>query len=162
MNACDAGSGRRSLSSHSVDVRLHADVCGRFQLQVPAPLVFLEVLRQRAFDVAWSGVVTLDQVAVVRVHDADEVRQMRRGPRVECRAERGRRGSQVGQYVQHRLRRVLETRGFYSRRTLWHLSLADYSDTVSPYSTVTYGTSLSNVADLLADLNVIRTAQPRA
>jgi hypothetical protein len=66
--------------------------------------------------------VALDQVAVVRVHDADEIRQVPGRPRVERSPERGCGGSQVGQNVQHRLRRVLEARGLDSRRTLGHLN----------------------------------------
>ena len=89
----------RILRGHSIDVRLHPDVRGGFQLQVPARRVLLEVLSQRALDVPGPGVVALDQVAVVRVHDANEIRQVTGRPRVERSPERGCGGSQVGQNV---------------------------------------------------------------
>jgi hypothetical protein len=44
-----------------------------FELEVAPLLVFIQLTSECALDVPWSSVVTLDQVAVVRIHDAHEV-----------------------------------------------------------------------------------------
>jgi hypothetical protein len=52
--------------------------CG-FELEVTSPFVFIQLSCECALDVPWSSVVTLDQVAVVRIHDAHEVGEIAGG-----------------------------------------------------------------------------------
>jgi hypothetical protein len=44
-----------------------------FELEVAPLLVFIELTSERALNVPRSSVVTLDQIAVVRIHDTHEV-----------------------------------------------------------------------------------------
>jgi hypothetical protein len=55
---------------------LNTDVRGRFELQVTTRLVVIEVAGKCPFDVPRSRVVALDQIAVVAVHDPNDVCQV--------------------------------------------------------------------------------------
>jgi len=67
--------GQLAGSVRDVDRSLNIDV--GLGLQGERPLVLFDLLSgKRAFDIARSGVVTLEQIRVVAVHDSDEVGQL--------------------------------------------------------------------------------------
>ena len=76
-----------ALGEQVVYLLLDADVRARFDLKVSAT-ASVQIVNQRSLDVAGPGVVALDQVAVVAVHDRNELRQAscRTGvkPRTQC------------------------------------------------------------------------------
>jgi hypothetical protein len=63
-----------ALGEQGVYLPLDADVRARFDLKVSAT-ASVQIIDQRSLDVARPGVVALDQVAVVAVHDRNELRQ---------------------------------------------------------------------------------------
>lgn len=67
------------LSGLLVDLSLDAHMSGGLDLQMPALLVFVEVALKGALDIAGMGAMPLDKVAIVSVHDADEIGQVRCG-----------------------------------------------------------------------------------
>jgi hypothetical protein len=69
-----------------VDGLLHADVRAGFELQVASLRLRFELIGQRALDIARARVVALDQVAVVAVHHADQVREARGGQWMKARS----------------------------------------------------------------------------
>ncbi|MEX2271067.1 MAG: hypothetical protein WD690_06330 [Vicinamibacterales bacterium] len=87
------GGGFRGLSllAQSIHFRLHAHVRGGFHLEVSSSFLRIELSCERALNIARPRVVTFDEIAVVRVHQTDECRQVRGGQRMQGTAERGRR-----------------------------------------------------------------------
>src|SRR4029077_12702718 len=79
----------------AIDLPLDAHVGGGLELKIASLLVASEVTGERAYDVSRACVVPFDEVAVVGVHDADEVRKRGgrgwmggRPPRVGTRRKR--------------------------------------------------------------------------
>ncbi len=54
-----------------------------FELQVATGLIAIELTGQRPLDIERARVVIFDQIAVVGVHDANQVREVPGGPRME-------------------------------------------------------------------------------
>jgi hypothetical protein len=77
---------KRPGGRHSIDFRLNAHVCSRFELEIAALFVPIEIPGKRAFDVARTRVMSFDEIAVVGVHDADEVGEIRRRAGVQVAA----------------------------------------------------------------------------
>lgn len=78
---------------------LQADMLAMLDLVVAAGFVGVEIVRQRAFDVFGQGVVALDQVGIVAIHQADEVGEAGGGLGMQAAAERGGGGGKVGDLV---------------------------------------------------------------
>ena len=76
------GLGRRSCGCDAIHFRLHADVRRCFHLEAAPVFVAIEVPRKRAFDVARTGVVSFDEIAVVGVHHTHDVRKVCGGAHV--------------------------------------------------------------------------------
>ena len=68
--------------------------CG-LELKIPSLPVAREVTGERAHDVSRAGVVPFDEVTVVGVHDADELRKRGGSFRMEAGSELGRRCSEL-------------------------------------------------------------------
>jgi hypothetical protein len=66
-------------AAHPVDFALHSHVRRGFELEVAPLFVFIQLSSECALDVPRSSVVTLDQVALVRIHDAHEVGEIAGG-----------------------------------------------------------------------------------
>src|SRR6185436_19407576 len=82
---------QRSAGGQPIHLRLDPHVCRRFELQVTPLLVSFEVTGKRPFDVPRTRVVALDEIAVVGVHDAYDIREVRGGARVQRATQPGRR-----------------------------------------------------------------------
>ncbi|MBZ9742122.1 hypothetical protein LB563_23840 [Mesorhizobium sp. CO1-1-4] len=96
------------------------------ELQVTPCLILVEMARQRALDIARTRVVALYQVAVVGVHDADEIREICRRAGVKAVSQHGGCGGKLRQGIRDRLRCILETGRFYPLHAFFHgLGLAD-------------------------------------
>ena len=73
--------GRRIAQTAAVEPGLHLDVRDGLQLQIPLLRIVPVVPRQRSLDVHGMRVVPLDEIAVVAVHRAHDVRQRVDHPR---------------------------------------------------------------------------------
>ena len=67
---------KRPCSSHSIHFCLNAYMRRCFDLPMTPAIVAIELPRERTLDVARPYVMPFDEVAVVGVHDAREVRQV--------------------------------------------------------------------------------------
>jgi hypothetical protein len=115
--ADEVGRGRFSQLSFGeklIDFSLHPYVCACFDLKVPS-MAGVQIVDQRSFDVARPGVVSLDQVAVVAVHDRHEVCQSSGGPRVKFRAQGSGTLNQLNNVVRERGGQIGEVAGLDSR-----------------------------------------------
>ena len=66
------------LRGQAIDFGLKAHMRRSFDLKMAPPLVLVEIPSQRAFDILGACVMAFDQIAVVSVCDAYEVRKIRR------------------------------------------------------------------------------------
>ncbi len=94
---CEARWCRDHVERTGIDVALHADMCGRFALEIAAPRLRRQVGTQRLLDVDRAGVVPLYQVRAAAIHPAHEVARRigRRACETACRGA-GIRGEQEG------------------------------------------------------------------
>jgi hypothetical protein len=99
---------QRAGSRHSIHFRLNAYVRGGLELEVAAHFVLFEIPRERPFDFAWARVMPFDEIAVVGVHDANDVRKVDSGARAQRTTQFGRCRGQLGRQVSHRFRWVLK------------------------------------------------------
>ena len=90
---------QRAGGAQPVDLGLHADMRGRFQLQMAALRLVVEVAGQSPCDVAWPRVMPLDEVAVVGVHDADEAGEVGGGRRMQALAQCGALSGELGDSI---------------------------------------------------------------
>jgi hypothetical protein len=70
-----------------------------FELEVASRVIRVEIICECTLDVARARVVSLDEVAVVAIHQANEIRQARRACRVQASTERRGRSNEVGDDV---------------------------------------------------------------
>jgi hypothetical protein len=77
LNEVD-GCGLRQVAFNrpAINFCLHADVSGSLDLKIPASFVPVEFTGEGTLDVARTGIVAFNEIAVVRVHDAHEIREM--------------------------------------------------------------------------------------
>src|SRR3954470_9444278 len=68
-----------TLRARQVHLSLYAHVRPCFALQVAATSVVVKIVRDGALDVERARVVTLDEIRVVAIRPADELREARRG-----------------------------------------------------------------------------------
>ena len=97
-----------ALGRHAVDLRLHAHMGGRFELQVPTPLVVLQLARKRALDVPRPRFVSFDEIAVVSVHDAHESGKIGGRAGMQRLTKRRRSCRKLGHDVRDCLGRILQ------------------------------------------------------
>ena len=62
---------------------------GRLDLEAASLFVFIEIARERALDIPGPGVVALDEIAVVAVHQAHEIGEICGCGGMQPRAEGG-------------------------------------------------------------------------
>jgi hypothetical protein len=90
MKVLDEVTSRRfaqlALAEERVDTLLDTDVGSRFDLKIPAA-ASIQVVSQRPLDVSRSCVMAFDQVAVVAVHDRDQLPQASSSPRMKSCAQ---------------------------------------------------------------------------
>ncbi|WP_211256231.1 hypothetical protein [Edaphobacter aggregans] len=60
-----------------IDLRLDSDMRRCFDLQVAPLLILVQLPRQSALNISGPRIVSLDQVAVVGIHDAHSISQVR-------------------------------------------------------------------------------------
>jgi len=77
---------KTAFGGHGVDLFLHADMSGCFELEISACTIGVKLPGQGTLDLARSRVVTLDEVAVVRVHQPDQVSEIGCRPGMQCSA----------------------------------------------------------------------------
>jgi hypothetical protein len=70
-----------------IDLRLDGDVRRCLDLKIPPSLVLVELAGESAFNLARARVVPFDEIAVVGVHNAHELREARSRTRMKCRSE---------------------------------------------------------------------------
>jgi hypothetical protein len=63
-------------------------VCGRLELQIPSPLVFVEFSGKGTLYISWPGVMTFNEIAVISVHHPYKIGQIGSRARVQRFAER--------------------------------------------------------------------------
>jgi hypothetical protein len=63
----------------AINLPLDSDVSERLQLQIPVLASCRELVVQRPLDFSRPCIVTLDEVAVVAIHDPNQVGQAARG-----------------------------------------------------------------------------------
>ncbi len=59
---------QRALITHTINFSLHSHMCGRLELQITSPLVFVEFSGKGALDVSRPSVMTFNEIAVIGVH----------------------------------------------------------------------------------------------
>ena len=109
------------IGGQAIDLLLNAIVGDRLRLEIP--LVRIGDPGQRPFDIPGTGVMALDQVAVIGVHDPDEIGQVTRGLRMEAHAELRRPRGEVGDEIGDPRRERFETRGLdtgWRLGNFWH------------------------------------------
>jgi hypothetical protein len=79
---------QRALGATRVDGLLNANVRACLELQIAPVALFFELIGERSLDIARASVVTLDQIAVVTIHHADQIRETAGSTRMEPRSER--------------------------------------------------------------------------
>src|SRR5215470_8764890 len=99
------------LGVHSIYVSVHPHMCRGLDLEISAPFVLIELARQRTFDILGAGVVPLDEIAVIAVHDTHESGKASGRARMECLAKLRRRRRQLGYNVRYGLWDVFQARG---------------------------------------------------
>lgn len=67
---------QRSLKKHLVDFRLDSNMRCRFNLKIAPILILVQIARQSALNVSGACVVALDEIAVIRIHDAHRISQI--------------------------------------------------------------------------------------
>jgi len=65
-----------------------------FKLKIAPPLALFELSREGAFDITRPGIMAFDEIAVVCVHDAHELRQIRGGAGMKGMSQFCRRGGE--------------------------------------------------------------------
>jgi len=73
----------------SIDFGLHTNVRRSLKLKIATTFVLIQLSRQCPFDVTRPRIVTFDEIAVVGVHDAHQLRQIRGGARMQGTTESG-------------------------------------------------------------------------
>ena len=142
--------GQPVICGQTIDLLLDTDMGGRFDLEVASPFVLIEVADERARDIPGPRVVALDEVAVVAVHQAHEIGEVRgcRGmqPGAQGRACRSERCDRIGD----RFRRLLEPGRLDPRRCFNDVIGRCHEISRSCFSPGRDGT-IANSADLPAD-----------
>jgi hypothetical protein len=72
-------SGKYALTCLTVNFTLHSYMRRGLQLEVTTLFIYIQLSSERALDVPRSSVMTLDQVAVIGIHDAHEVGEVAGG-----------------------------------------------------------------------------------
>jgi hypothetical protein len=88
----------------------------RLDLQIPPLFIVVELPQERALDLLGPGVMTLDEVAVVGIHDAHDVGEFGRGARMQSFSQSGRRRREIGDHIGDRFGRFIDARWFDPRR----------------------------------------------
>jgi len=100
--------GKSSRRAHPVHFSLDPHMGASLQLKVATLFVAIEFACERTFDIAGARIVAFNQIAVVRIHHANEVRKRCRGSRVKRTTQSCRRGRKISGEVSDQFRRVLE------------------------------------------------------
>jgi hypothetical protein len=87
--------GQSPVRKQSVYLGLNAHVSSGFELKIATLLILVKFTGKRPFDVAWTGVVAFDQIAVVGVHDAYSIGQIRGCEGMQKFTEHGYGGCQI-------------------------------------------------------------------
>ena len=114
-----------ALARHRFNFGLNPDMCSGLDLQVATTFVAIKFAGQSSLDVAWPRVMPFDQVAVVRVHDPHEVREIRGRARMEGATQDCGCGGEFGNEVRNLLGRVLKASRLDALNAFW-FHLADY------------------------------------
>ena len=88
---------------------------GRLDLEVASFLVFIEVAGKRAFDIPGPGVMALDEIAVVAVHQAHEIGEVSGRGGMQSGAEGGACRRECRDRVGNLFRRLLQPGRFDPR-----------------------------------------------
>ena len=107
------GFGQFRLAGQFVDLHLHPDMGGRFELEIAPFLVAVEVTLERALDIAWARVMTFDQVAVLGVHHPHEACEVRSRTWMERPSQRGRCRGDLRYDIRNRLAGLFQPGGLY-------------------------------------------------
>ena len=94
------GVGQTAGRMLGVEDLLQRDVGSGLNLEIAPRLVDIEFVGQRPLNVSWPGVVPLDQVGVIAIHDPHQVRQAGGCSGVEAGAKLAGRGGQLRQEIQ--------------------------------------------------------------
>ena len=106
--------GQAAVGCHSVYLELDAHMGCGLELQIAPAGIFIEVAGKRALDVSRARVMTLDEIAVVGVHDAHEVGEIGRRARMERITQPCSGGRQFGDGVRNCLPRLFQPGGLYA------------------------------------------------
>jgi hypothetical protein len=74
---------QRPLKIHLVNFGLDSDMRRCFNLKVAALLILVQLSRQSVFNVSGLDIMSLNQVAVIDIHNAHSIRQIRSCERME-------------------------------------------------------------------------------
>ena len=100
--------GQPVICGQTIDLLLDTDMGGRFDLEVASPFVLIEVADQRARDIRGPRVVALDEVAVVGVHQAYEIGEVRGCRGMQPGAQGGACRTERCDRIGDRFRRLLQ------------------------------------------------------
>ncbi len=92
-NPCSSGCA--SAQSAAINPPLYLDMRFGFELQISFSQIRAVVVLQRSFDVDRMGIVAFDQIAVVAIHRADQIRQRSHNSFGQASPEPGRLGCQL-------------------------------------------------------------------
>ena len=100
-------------------------MCCGLDLQVATTFVAIKFAGQGSLDIARPCVVPFDQIAVVRVHDPHEIREIRGGARMEGATQDCRCGGKFGNEVRNLLGGALKASRLDALNAFW-FHVADY------------------------------------